>query len=267
MKLVVTGGSSGLGEALVALLVEHEVWILDLNSPKRLADNHHYQTVNLSEADSIEAVVQDLPESIDGLANVAGIATAPDPSTVVAVNFLGLRCLTERVVPRLPQGGRIVNVSSIAGRGWQARYEHLQPILATGSFAEGLAWCRDHEDVLARDPYTLSKRLVTAYTLRAAQDGVRRGYTVNCVSPGPIETPLYPQFESLMGTAHSDWMKAQTGRAATPVDIAEVVEFLLVGDCHWLNGVDIPVDGGYSAGLDSGWIDFAQSPLMRDRAR
>ena len=44
----------------------------------------------------------------------------------------------------------------------------------------------------------MSKRLVTARTLRSAQDGIAKAYTINCVSPGPIETPLYPQFESLM---------------------------------------------------------------------
>ena len=93
----------------------------------------------------------------------------------------------------------------------------------------------------------------------------RRGFTINCVSPGPIETPLYPQFESLMGKAHSEWMKTQTGRIANADDIAEVVDLLQTGDCGWLNGVDIPVDGGYTAGLESGWVDFSQSPIMLQR--
>ena len=56
-----------------------------------------------------------------------------------------------------------------------------------------------------------------------------------------------------MGKAQSDWSKEQTGRAASANDIAEVVDLLLTGECGWLNGVDIPVDGGYSAGLESGW--------------
>ena len=169
------------------------------------------------------------------------------------------------MIPRLTPGGRIVNVSSVAGRDWQAKYERLQPLLNTTSFAEGLTWCRDHRDFIARDPYTFSKRLVTAHTLRAAQDGVHQDYTINCVSPGPIETPLYPQFESLMGEAQSEWMKAQAGRAASPNDIAEVVDMLLTAECGWLNGVDIPVDGGYSAGIDSGWVDFTASPIMQQR--
>jgi NAD(P)-dependent dehydrogenase (short-subunit alcohol dehydrogenase family) len=265
MNIVVTGGSSGVGEALVNRLSEHEVWILDRNAPESLADQHHHIALDLSDPESIDNVLSELPGTIDGLANVAGIAAAPDAEKVIAVNFLGLRSLTESLIPRLSPGGRIASVSSVAGRDWQPRYEKLMPLLATDSFAEGMEWCRANHNQLARDPYTFSKRLVTAYTLRAAEAAIRNGYRINCVSPGPIETPLYPEFESLMGEEQSKWMQGQTGRAATPNDIAEVVDLLLTGECGWLNGVDIPVDGGYTAGMESGWVDFSQSPIMQNR--
>ena len=42
-----------------------------------------------------------------------------------------------------------------------------------------------------------------------------------------------------------------------------MIDLLLTGECRWLNGVDVPVDRGYSAGIESGWIDFAGSPLMQ----
>ena len=190
MKIIVTGGASGLGEALVNRLTDHEVWILDLNEPAALADNHRYLRLDLSDPDALDGAVAELPQAIDGLANVAGIARAPNPETVLAVNFLSLRSLSEQLIPRLASGGRVINVSSVAGRDWQAKYERLLPLLNTNSFAEGLAWCRENSDTLARDPYTFSKRLVTAHTLRAAQHGVQQGFTISCVSPGPIETPL-----------------------------------------------------------------------------
>ncbi len=69
-----------------------------------------------------------------------------------------------------------------------------------------------------------------------------------------------------MGEAQSHWMIAQAGRSATPNEIAEVIEILATGECGWLNGVDVPVDGGYTASIESGWIDFNDSPLMRQRA-
>ena len=57
-----------------------------------------------------------------------------------------------------------------------------------------------------------------------------------------------------------DWGVNQVGREGRPEDIAEVIEFLAVGKCSWLNGVELTVDGGYIAGLTSGWVDLTQSP-------
>jgi NAD(P)-dependent dehydrogenase (short-subunit alcohol dehydrogenase family) len=262
MNIVVTGGASGVGEALVARLTEHRVWVLDVQQPA--SPQVEFLHTDMSDPASIDAAVASLPEQLEGLANVAGIAQATQPETVLAVNFLGLRHVSASLLPRLG-GGRIVNVSSVAGRDWQSRRERLLPLLQTPDFASGYQWCQDNAEQLARDPYTFAKRLVTAYTLHQALEAMRRDVRINCVSPGPILTPLYPQFESLMGKAQSEWMIAQTGRAAAAEDIAAVIDMLLTADCSWLNGVDLPVDGGYSAGIDSGLIDFTDSPVMRGR--
>ena len=101
MTFVITGGSSGVGEAVVRRLQDHEVWLLDVNAPKDLADNHHFLSLDLANPDAIDRVVTSLPPSIAGLANVAGIAAAPEPETVLCVNFLGLRHISEALAPRL----------------------------------------------------------------------------------------------------------------------------------------------------------------------
>ncbi len=269
-RVVITGGASGVGAALAARVANAgaEVWVLDVQAPASALPGVTAVHTDLTDATSIAAALNALPERIDGLANVAGMARAPTPAPVIAVNFLALRHLTEALTPRMAAGGSIANVSSIAGRDWARRVDKLEPLLASGSFEVGLSWCAANEASIARDPYTLSKRLVTAYTLRRAATFVRTGVRVNCVSPGPISTPLYPQFEALMGKDQSDWTIEQIGAAATADDIAQVLEYLLIGDSRWLNGVDIPVDGGYSAGLSAGWIDFEASPVMKKiRAR
>lgn len=159
-------------------------------------------------------------------------------------------------------------MSSIAGRDWRARLDRILPLLQTADMAEGLAWCAREEAVFAKDPYSFSKRCVTAFTLREAQHHAQRSTRINAVSPGGIDTPLTPQFNALMGPEHAEWMNRLTGRAAQPDEIAETVQWLLAGPCRWVNGVDLPVDKGYTAGLDSGWIDIAQSPAMlQARAR
>lgn len=265
LNIVITGGASGVGNALVNRLQTHNVWILDVKSPDSVATKHKFVNVNLADKASIDKAMAQLPPKIDRLANVAGIATAPDPETVLAVNFLGLRMVTETLAQRFSEGARVVSVSSVAGRDWSKRFEKLVPLLETNSFESGLEWCQTNSEQLARDPYTFSKRMVTAYTLQHSEQALKQGYRINCISPGPIETPLYPTFEGLMGKAQSEWMAEQTGRVANPNDIAEVIDTLIMVDCDWLNGVDIPVDGGYTAGIESGWIDFRSSPVMQGR--
>ena len=78
---------------------------------------------------------------------------------------------------------------------------------------------------------------------------------VNCVNPGSTETQLTPAFRELVGAELYDWGVAQIGRHGTPDDIAEVIEFLAIGQCRWLNGVELLVDGGYVAGTVGGWIN------------
>lgn len=263
--LVITGGSSGVGNALVRRLVSagHQVINLDVTAPSVAVSTFIH--CDLAVESSISRALASIPDTVDGLVNVAGIARAIDPAKVISVNFLGLRLLTHELTNRLTPGGSIVSVSSIAGRDWKGRLDRIQPLLATRSMAEGLAWCESNRDGFARDPYTFSKRCVTAFTLQEAQRHAGQSTRINCVSPGGIDTPLTPQFEALMGKAQSDWTNAQTGRAATPDEIAEAIQMLLFGP-RWVNGVDLPVDDGYSAGIDSGWIDFRNSPVMQARA-
>ena len=262
---VVTGGSSGVGAALAQRLSRagHQVLNLDVSEPATPLPGQTWMRCDLGDAASIAAAVAAAPASLDGLANVAGMARAGDPVRVVAVNFLGLREITRALTPRLTQGSGIVNVSSIAGRDWRARLDRIMPLLDTASMAQGLAWCQAQADTFARDPYSFSKRCVTAFSLREAREHVHRTTRILCVSPGGIDTPLSPQFEALMGSEQTAWSRGQIGRPAVPDEIAQVIETLLCQPCGWLNGVDIPVDRGYCAGLESGWIDFSQSPVMQ----
>jgi NAD(P)-dependent dehydrogenase (short-subunit alcohol dehydrogenase family) len=101
--------------------------------------------------------------------------------------------------------------------------------------------------------YSLTKGALTAYTRSLALVGGPDGVRVNCVCPGPVDTPMLPTFFGRdPGADMADLMSnfislIPLGRAATPEEIAGVVAFLASDDAGFVTGVTIPVDGGQTA--------------------
>jgi len=258
--VALTGGATGIGAATVARLraADCEIHVLDVADPK--TDGVRFVRCDLGDPNAIDAAIGGLPERLDALVNVAGIA-GPEPAVgVVAINFLGLRHLTESLVPRVREGGAVVNVASTAGWDWKKREDVVASLLDTRDFAAGIEWLERNGPLWRDNPYKFSKQCAAAYTYRAAGFALPHKVRVNCVNPGATQTQLTPAFRELIGAAMYDWGVAQIGRHGTPDDIAEVIEFLAIGACRWLNGVEIVVDGGYIAGLVGGWVDLDASP-------
>jgi NAD(P)-dependent dehydrogenase (short-subunit alcohol dehydrogenase family)/uncharacterized protein YndB with AHSA1/START domain len=260
--VVLTGGASGIGAAAADRFVRAgcEVFVLDVNPP----DDRRVRFIrcDVGSPSALDAATRELPDRIDALIHVAGIATADAPETVVAVNFLGVRHLTETLLPRLRDGGAVVIVASSAARDWQMRAATVEAFLSTPDHAAGLDWLAAHRGAWAANPYKFAKQCAAAWTYRAAGLGRAQGIRVNCVNPGTTETRLSPAFRRLIGTDLYEWGVRQIGRAGRPEDFAPVIEFLALGDCPWLNGVEVLVDGGYVAGLVGGWISTANAPAV-----
>jgi NAD(P)-dependent dehydrogenase (short-subunit alcohol dehydrogenase family) len=265
-RVVVTGGATGIGAATVERLAALgcAITVLDIERPAH--NSAAFIPCDLSDAASIDTAIRQVDGAIDALVNVAGIPGPTPAEPVVAVNFLGLRQLSMALLPRIARGGSIVIVASTAGRDWQRRAAVVNQLLDTEDFGSGLAWCRQNAGLWDRDPYTFSKQCAVAWMYRAAGLALPMGVRVNSVSPGGTQTRLTGNFTAQIGAEQVAWMNERIGRMAQPEDIAEVIEFLAIGHCRWLNGVDIPVDGGLTAGLLGGWIDMAQSPAGRARA-
>jgi NAD(P)-dependent dehydrogenase (short-subunit alcohol dehydrogenase family) len=258
--VALTGGATGIGAATVARLraAACEIHVLDVVEPT--AGEVRFVRCDLGDPASIDAAIAHLPARVDALVNVAGIAGPEPAAAVVAINFLGLRHLTESLVPRIRAGGTVVNVASTAGWDWKKREDVVAGLLDTPDFAAGADWLEAHGELWRDNPYKFSKQCAAAYTYRAAGFALPYKVRVNCVNPGATQTQLTPAFRDLIGPAMYDWGVAQIGRHGTPDDIAEVIEFLAIGACRWLNGVEIVVDGGYIAGLVGGWVDLDESP-------
>lgn len=240
-NVVVTGGASGIGAATARLFASRgdTVTVMDL-SP---TSEHPFIEVDLTSTDSIDRAVQQLDFPVDVLCNIAGVAGTAPVQTVMAVNFLGLRELTGAVVPRMPDGGCVVNLASTAGWYWRDSLGPLKDLLSLATFVDGLEWAAAHLPT-GYDAYVRSKQAVVVWTTLAAQEHLGR-IRVNSVSPGPVETPLLASFYASMGNAELDPLTARAGgRNGTADEIANVIAFLASAEASWINGTDIVTDGG-----------------------
>jgi 3-oxoacyl-[acyl-carrier protein] reductase len=161
----------------------------------------------------------------DVLVNNAGVGTGmmrledtteADFDLLFDTNFKGLFFVTKYAVPRLRDGGRIVNISSLAARG-------ANPGLPA---------------------YAASKLPINSFTLSMAQALGPRRIAVNAVAPGMVETDLTAQLQANPAAMEAVVKACAFGRAGQPDDIASVVAALVSPDCGWINGQIIEATGG-----------------------
>ena len=251
-RYVVTGAASGIGHAVAEQLLAAgaEVYSLDRNTPTAAVTRHI--EVDLSNPRSIDAAVEQLDGEFDGLMNVAGVPGTAPPDVVLAVNALAVRHLSESIFDRLKPGGTVTIVSSTAGFGWPARLDAIRELLGTDTFEEGVAWFKAHPQ--QGNAYNFSKEVTTVYAMSMALMAAQKGFRINAVLPGPVQTPILADFEDTMGKDTLDGLKALLGRHATPEDIAGAIVFLASDAARWINGHALVVDGGATGAVLTGVI-------------
>lgn len=239
--IVVTGAASGIGAATAALARSQgaEVISVDINKPASPAGR--FIQADLADDASIDRLVAELPKGIHGLANIAGLPPTRPAAAVVKVNLVGLKALTTRLLPKIANGGAIVNLASLAGLGWPDAKEAIQAS-ASLQLADTEAFCVSHGIEGARS-YFFSKEALVVWTMQNRWTWRDRGIRMNAVSPGPVDTPILKDFLETLGARAEEDMRTMD-RPGTPTDIAPVVCFLLSDGSTWIRGTNVPVDGG-----------------------
>ncbi|MFR9806838.1 coniferyl-alcohol dehydrogenase [Pseudonocardia sp. RS010] len=253
LRCLVTGTASGIGDAVTRRLTAAGASVVSLDRHKPEADVEQHVEVDLADPASIDSALEQIDGSFDALLNIAGIPGTAPAERVFAVNFLGMRHLTESLFDRFNPRASIVVVSSTAGFQWARRLDALKEVVATESFAEGAEWFRTHPQ--EGNAYNFSKEAATVYTMAMGAAVREMGeLRINAVLPGPVETPILADFEQSMGKETLDGVKALLGRHATPDDIAPTIVFLASRDSGWINGTTLIADGGVSGAVFAGLV-------------
>ncbi|MGH3305295.1 MAG: SDR family NAD(P)-dependent oxidoreductase [Streptosporangiaceae bacterium] len=232
---VVTGAASGIGRAIATALAGHGAMVVaadrDLAGAEQTAAAHGRVTavfLDLTSNSSIGAArdaVQDRLGAVTILVNAAGW-DRPGPfletgeqfwRDVVDINYVGHVRVSHAFLPPMiaaGRGGTVVNVASDAGR--------------VGSSGETV--------------YAGAKGGVIAFTKSLAREVARYQITVNCVCPGPTDTPL---FQSLPESTREALVRAiPFRRVAQPEEIAAAVLFFASGMARYITGQVLSVSGG-----------------------
>lgn len=245
--IVITGVSSGIG-AEVARLARFQgatVIGMDRNDPSLTLDG--FVKADLGSTAAIDAAVAQLPARIDGFCNIAGVPGTADGDLVARVNYLGLRHLTEAVLPRMPRGASIVNVASILGAEWPLRLALHKALAATRGFEAGAQWLRDHPVPHATCYQYFKEALIVWNAVQSQEWFMGKGVRMNCVAPGPVFTPILGDFVSMLGEERIQKDAHRMLRPAFADEVAAVICWLCSDAARWVSGVNIPVDGGLAS--------------------
>jgi len=257
-RVIVSGCFSGMGEATARLLVElgAEVHGIDYKETKlKLAS---FNQVDLRDPAAIDAAIAKIGGKVDALFNCAGLPQTAGPLDVMKVNYAGTRRVTERVIPLMKEGGAIASISSTGGLGWSRRMPVLMELIAKSNYEDTIKWCEDNLESQVKDGYTLSKEAIIVWTMLSSQRLIKHGIRINCTLPSPTETPMMKSFESATPMAVLDAFTLPTGRRSTPEEQASALILLNSDGARFVNGVVLPVDGGFMGGLTTGQIDLGK---------
>jgi NAD(P)-dependent dehydrogenase (short-subunit alcohol dehydrogenase family) len=258
-RVVVSGCFSGMGEATARLLLELGAEVHGLDYKECKLPLASFTQMDLRDPASIDAAIARIADNaaggrVDALFNCAGLPHTFPPLDVMKVNYAGTRRITDKVLPLMGEGGAIASIASTGGLGWSRRIPLLMELAHMATFEDIVKWCEANPDTV-REGYSLSKEALIVWTMLTATTLIKRGIRINCTLPGPTQTPMMKEFESASQASVIEAATQPINRRSRPEEQAAPLVFLNSDAASYMNGLALPVDGGFLGGIATGQID------------
>lgn len=246
LTYAVTGVASGIGADLARLLTARGHRVIGLDIRETAENIDRFIALDLNDPESITQAARAIDVPLDGLCNNAGLPPRDGlEETILQVNFLGTRALTQALLPKFRANASIVNMASRAGHGWRDGVEQVKRLGQLRRRDQLPQFVAD-ERLDATRCYNLTKEAVILWTVAETEAMVQRGLRINSLSPGGIATGILGDFKKAFGAKMARNVE-RAGRPGQPAEIAEIAAFLLDPASNWIKGADIAIDGGMGA--------------------
>ncbi|ETW11913.1 short-chain dehydrogenase/reductase SDR [Roseivivax marinus] len=236
--VIVTGAGSGIGAATVRRFHDEGANVVlvgrtkdKLESAAEGLERTLCVSADVGSEDDCARVVEEAHDTfgpVDVLVNNAGVVaqgrveevSVEDWEKVIRIDLTGVFLMSRAVMDDLSRrGGSVVNTSSVSGTGGD--------------------W--------AMAAYNAAKGGVTNLTRAMALDAKRTGVRCNAVCPSMTDTDMASGIKDNDDTFETFKGRIPLGRPADPAEVGDVIVFLASHDARFVNGVNLPVDGGLSA--------------------
>ncbi len=245
-KALITGASRGIGRGIALALAEQgadvainyhskvteaEAVVAEIKKMGRQAFSVQADVSKSPEVEKMFATIKERWGRLNILVNNAGIVqfapfeelTEEQWDKLLDVNLKGQFLCGQQAAKLMGQGGRIINIASIASGGLGVAFANISH-------------------------YTASKGGVVALTENMALDLAKKGINVNAIAPGVIQTDMTKEMLKDEKQKQGLLMRIPKGRPGKPEDIGAAAAFLASDEADYITGTTLYVDGGWLAG-------------------